>query len=138
MTKIIRDINESLRIKKKIIEIDEYDESIRHIFNYGHTFGHALESITKYKISHGQAVTLGIDLANFISFKLGYISESLFLKIHKILGKNKPEFYFNNNNIKSYLNALSKDKKNKGDLIGCILLKKIGFLLTFYNQRKMS
>ncbi len=121
-------INESLRIKKKIIEIDEYDETIRHIFNYGHTFGHALESITKYKISHGQAVTLGIDLANFISFKLGYISESLFLKIHKILNKNKPEFYFNNNNIKSYLNALSKDKKNKGDLIGCILLKKIGLV----------
>ena len=67
--KLKKYIIESLRIKSITIQKDEFDESIRHIFNYGHTFGHALESITNYDICHGQAVTLGMDLANFISLK---------------------------------------------------------------------
>ena len=60
-------ISNSLWIKKKIIEIDEFDTSIRHIFNYGHTFGHAIEAITNYSIPHGQAISIGMDLANYIS-----------------------------------------------------------------------
>ena len=114
-------IKNSLRIKKKVIEIDEFDQSIRHIFNYGHTFGHALESITNYSISHGQAVTLGIDLANFISFKLLMLAESDFEDMHDILRKNMPVFEFDENNVSDYMNALSKDKKNEGNKIGCIL-----------------
>lgn len=114
-------IKNSLNIKQKIIEIDEFDESIRHIFNYGHTFGHALEAITNYSISHGQSVTLGMDLANYISMKLELLSFSEFKLMHQILKKNIPEFEFKDDNIFNYLKALSKDKKNKGDKIGCIL-----------------
>ena len=111
----------SLRIKKKIIEIDEFDKSIRHIFNYGHTFGHALEAITNYSIPHGQAITLGMDLANYISLNLDLINSLQFEQLHNILWKNIPSFEFNDDNILSYVNALSKDKKNKGNKIGCIL-----------------
>ena len=116
-------IKNSLNIKQKIIEIDEFDESIRHIFNYGHTFGHALEAITNYSISHGQSVTLGMDLANYISLKLELLNSHDFKSMHEILQKNIPEFEFTDDNIFDYLNALSKDKKNKGDKIGCILSK---------------
>ena len=114
-------IDNSLRIKKRIIEIDEFDISIRHIFNYGHTFGHALEAITNYKVPHGQAVTLGIDLANYISHHLGRISSDELIMMHNILKKNIPSFSFNEKNIADYLEALSKDKKNQGTKIGCIL-----------------
>lgn len=116
-------IKSSLNIKRKIIEIDEFDESIRHIFNYGHTFGHALEAITNYSISHGQSVTLGMDLANYISMKLELLDPISFQLMHEILQKNTPEFEFTDDNISNYLHALSKDKKNKGDKIGCILTK---------------
>ena len=116
-------IKNSLNIKQKIIEIDEFDESIRHIFNYGHTFGHALEAITNYSISHGQSVTLGMDLANYISMKLELLDPHNFKLMHEILQKNLPEFEFTDENILNYLNALSKDKKNKGDKIGVILSK---------------
>jgi 3-dehydroquinate synthase len=118
----------SLRIKKKIIEIDEFDESIRHIFNYGHTFGHAIEAINNYIIPHGQAITLGMDLANFISLKKELISPLEFDQLHNILSKNIPFFQFNNDNIIPYLNALSKDKKNKENKIGCILTKGPGIV----------
>ena len=62
-------VAESLRIKKTMIEKDEFDENERKVFNYGHTFGHAIEAISNYKISHGLAVTIGMDLANYISLR---------------------------------------------------------------------
>lgn len=116
-------IFESLNTKKLIIEIDEFDTSIRHIFNYGHTFGHAVESITNYQIPHGQAITLGMDLANFISFKLNLINHSAFLEFHRIIQKNIPNFKFTTSNIDEYILALKKDKKNKINQLGCILTK---------------
>ena len=116
-------ISNSLRIKKRTIEIDEFDTSIRHIFNYGHTFGHAIEAITNYEIPHGQAVSIGMDLANFISFNMGILSESDFEEMHKILIKNIPPFKFSNDNLDVYCIALSRDKKNKGNKLGSILCK---------------
>jgi 3-dehydroquinate synthase len=116
-------IYESLNAKKSVIEIDEFDTSIRHLFNYGHTFGHAVESITNYQIPHGQAITLGMDLANFISFKLNLINHSAFLEFHNIIQKNIPNFKFTTSNLDEYILALKKDKKNKINQLGCILTK---------------
>ena len=115
-------INKSLRIKKRVIEIDEFDKSERRKFNYGHTFGHALEAITNYKINHGQAVTLGMDLANFISLKKSKITNKKYVLINSYLKKNFPNYNLAHLNIKKYLNILSKDKKNINNKLGCILL----------------
>ena len=78
---------------------------------------------SNYSISHGQSVTLGMDLANYISMKLELLDPHSFKLMHEILQKNLPEFEFTDENIFNYLNALSKDKKNKGDKIGAILSK---------------
>lgn len=64
-------INTSLQIKKSYIEKDEFDQNIRNLLNYGHCIGHAIEFSTKFKIPHGQAVTIGIILANRISVSRG-------------------------------------------------------------------
>jgi 3-dehydroquinate synthase len=119
-------IIESLGIKKKMIEKDEFDEKQRIIFNYGHTFGHAIETITDYKISHGQAVTLGIDMANYISASLGFIKWDLYVKIHNIIKKNIPSFRMGVDEVEKYIRILSKDKKNIDDSITCILLDDYG------------
>jgi len=119
-------ISESLRIKKEIIEKDEFDTSIRHIFNYGHTFGHAIEALTDYKIPHGQAISIGMDLANYISFTRGMITIEQFDEMHSILKRNIPPFNLTKDNINQYFLALSKDKKNKGVLLGCILTSGAG------------
>ena len=55
-------IRAALRIKQPYIEIDEFDREIRNIFNYGHSFGHAIESATHYAIPHGVAVTIGMEI----------------------------------------------------------------------------
>ena len=81
-------IIESLSIKKIMVEKDEFDKGPRIIFNYGHTFGHALEVISNFYINHGQAVTRGMDIANYISLKKNMISLNTFKENRSILEKN--------------------------------------------------
>jgi len=119
---LIKYIKSSLSIKKEIIEIDEFDENKRHIFNYGHTFGHALEFVTNYKITHGQAVTIGINIANYVSLKKNLIDIIKFNEILELTKINFPSYDFKSFEIKDYMSALSKDKKNKGNYLGCILI----------------
>jgi len=124
--KINSHIYESLQIKKEMIERDEFDQVERRIFNYGHTFGHAIEIMSDYEISHGRAVTLGMDMANYISASFGFISWGLYDKIHKLIKKNIPSYNMSSDEINVYFDILSKDKKNIDDSITCILLNNIG------------
>lgn len=124
---LISHIQESLKIKKQMIQKDEFDTDQRRIFNYGHTFGHAIEVLSKYEIAHGQAVTLGMDLANYVSYKMGFLSLDKFVLLNNILSKNKPIFNVTDK-IDKYMSLLSKDKKNIDDTIVCILASDFGQL----------
>ena len=65
----------SLTSKKWFIETDEFDQKERLLLNFGHTFGHAFESSTNYKISHG-TVGYGMAVAIEISKKImGYLND---------------------------------------------------------------
>lgn len=119
-------IHASLAIKKVMVEKDELDKGERNIFNYGHTFGHAIESISDYKVSHGQAVSLGMDMANYISLKRGLISQTQFDEMHAILKKNIPGYRIPKVQLPAYMAALSKDKKNTGGDLTCILTHGLG------------
>jgi len=71
MERIIRNC---LSIKRSYFEDDEFDKGRRNLCNYGHCFGHALESASGFTIPHGQAVLVGILVADEISFNRGLIS----------------------------------------------------------------
>lgn len=122
-------IRESLSIKKAVAERDEFDRGERNKFNYGHTFGHALESVTDYAVQHGQAVTVGMDIANFLSYKLGLMSEETLQKLHALLKINFPSYAVQDIHLKRYVAALMSDKKNIGTTIGCILAEGPGKLV---------
>ena len=62
-------IRASLEVKRSIIEVDEYEKDLRRILNYGHTFGHALETLTDHAVPHGLAVAWGMDLVNHLAWK---------------------------------------------------------------------
>ena len=132
-------IARSLEIKKSYIEIDEYDTNERQVFNYGHSFGHAIESLTNYEIPHGIAISIGMDMSNFVSMKKGYIttevrqnSRELFEKIWFGYTKQVKGL-----DIDNYLVALSKDKKNKGQLLGLILNKGYGKVFKDFTENDM-
>ncbi|MCP5049642.1 MAG: 3-dehydroquinate synthase, partial [bacterium] len=80
-------IARGLEIKKSYIEIDEFDRKERQVFNYGHSFGHAIETLTNYRVPHGIAVAYGMDMANFVSVKLGYITEKVRQHIRELLAE---------------------------------------------------
>jgi 3-dehydroquinate synthase len=119
-------MHRSLAIKKAMIEVDEFDQGPRCVFNYGHSFGHALESAVGYAVPHGIAVSYGIDLANLVSVHYGLISmdeRNRYRKACEIVfnGHPLPEV-----NMEAYLSALKKDKKNVGDQLGLILTRGAG------------
>ena len=119
-----------------MIEKDEFDQKDRRIFNYGHTFGHAIEVLSDYSIPHGQAVTLGMDLANYISLNLGFMNQEQYEFLNSILYKNKPSFNINEKNIDYYMDLLSKDKKNINKSIVCILAREFGNLFIYQVKDK--
>ena len=111
----------SLEIKKEMIEKDEFDQTIRRVFNYGHTFGHAIEALSDYAVSHGQAVTRGMDMANFVALRRGLISQETYDELYKVLEKNLPSYQIDPKDLDAYFKLLSKDKKNIGKSVVCIL-----------------
>ena len=121
-------IHNSLLMKKKLIEVDEFDEGPRNVMNYGHSFGHAIESATNYAIPHGIAVTIGMDIANFVAAELDVSEIKHFERMHGVLQKNCSTYRYVDVDQKLMLNALSKDKKNSAtqlrlifpDMDGCI------------------
>ncbi len=119
-------IHRSLEIKKEMIERDEFDKGPRNVFNYGHTFGHALESYTNYAVPHGIAVSYGMDLANRLSWKLGYITEAEFEEMRALLRKNWVGLPVENFDLERYLDLLRKDKKNVDQNVRVILSRGIG------------
>ena len=113
----------SLKIKQKIIETDEFDKNLRNIMNYGHSFGHAIESATNFNIPHGVAVTIGMDMANYFSYKLKLCSENLFRNTHNKLVHNFKDFNSIPINFDLFSKAISADKKNVEDDISLILVQ---------------
>lgn len=114
-------IYKSLIIKKGIIEQDEFDIGIRNIMNYGHTFGHAVESASNYDISHGIAVTIGQAMACRYAFEKKMISERTYQLANTLLLKNFHNSREANVDFDIFLGAIKKDKKNVGSQVAIII-----------------
>ena len=96
-------IKQALLIKQGYIEKDEFDQGQRNFLNYGHGFGHALESASNYAIPHGQAVLLGILFANLVAVARGWLEvETEKLIREQVVGPILK--------AKAPLNALATDK----------------------------
>lgn len=113
----------ALSIKKRVIEIDEYDRDYRNIMNYGHTFGHAIESLTDYGMPHGQAITIGMDLANDLSWFLGMIDEATYRRMREAIVPNWPSMSLAGLDLEKLFDALKKDKKNTDERVAFILTR---------------
>jgi 3-dehydroquinate synthase len=114
-------IHKALLIKKRFIEEDEFDKGIRNIFNYGHSFGHAIEAATNFLVPHGIAVSMGMDIANFISAERALMPRYHYDRMHNVLKKNYNLYSNKIISFDSMFSALLKDKKNTTDSLVLIL-----------------
>ena len=117
-------ICDSIKIKLDIVCVDKNEGDIRKNLNYGHTFGHALES--KFSISHGYAISLGMIVSNMISNKLGYITNKDLLRISNLLASYHLPVDVSNYDKKDLMILVQKDKKSSGKTIDFVMLKEIG------------
>jgi len=116
-----RYIRAALEIKQRYIEIDEFDRDVRNIFNYGHSFGHAIESATHYAIPHGIAVSIGMDMANSVAAERGLVPVEHARRMHDTLHRNYAAFADAPIPLEPLFDALMKDKKNTSTMLGLIL-----------------
>jgi len=125
-------IYKSCSIKKKVVETDEKEISLRKILNFGHTFAHAYEATLNYskKLNHGEAVILGIKTALKFSLLNKFLNRKEFRLIENHLDKlNLPRNinkFFSIRSLNKILSFMKKDKKNNTNKINLVLLKKIG------------
>jgi len=117
---LLRYIRKALLIKQHYIEQDEFDRGVRNIFNYGHSFGHAIEAATQFAIPHGIAVTMGMDMANFIAARRGMLAQTHYFRMHSVLRSNYASFAGANIPLQPMLEALQKDKKNSTTQLGLV------------------
>lgn len=115
-------IYESLMVKKRVVELDEFDVKERMTLNFGHTFGHAIE--LKYGYKHGEAVAVGMLMAIQMGIDLGITDKTCFREIENILKLyHLPCKAYD---YKEYLDDVFYDKKNIAGTINFIFLTRLG------------
>ncbi len=122
-------IQVALSVKKSVVEFDEFEINTRRSMNYGHTFGHALEALTDYKIPHGTAVALGILVENEISYIRGLLPKSQRDRILSTTLRIVPHdswAAFNCVEMDGILNLLRRDKKSEGAVLKLATLTYLG------------
>ena len=120
----------AVKVKAGIVQTDEKESAVlkeRMLLNYGHTFGHAYETLSGFSISHGQAVAAGMIKAAELSHRLGKLSIDELKRHNRLINK------FTGGQVKlprfrtdEIINAMKNDKKARQGKIPFILLKRIG------------
>jgi 3-dehydroquinate synthase len=120
-------VRRSCEVKAKVVGEDEREGGIRAILNFGHTFGHAIESGLGYgEWLHGEAVGCGMVMAADLSTRLGLLSEASRERIVKVTREAKLPTRAPSLGEDRYIDLMRVDKKAEGGEIKFVLLKKIG------------
>ena len=122
-----------MRSKKYFVEEDEFDSGIRKLLNFGHSFGHALESASEYKIPHGVAVLLGMIAA--CQHPKSYQGQEANTLMSRCLAYSTSiggiiESEISNINFEKFASALKRDKKNSETSLVLILPSETGLAIT--------
>ncbi len=124
---LVHIIKRCCELKKMIVEKDEKETGLRRILNFGHTIGHAVESLSNYKLSHGEAVAIGMIAEAKISAALGMLNQSEVVRLHNLLQLYKlPTEIPSNIDIKKIIKLTCHDKKVQQGKVQYTLLEKIG------------
>jgi len=106
-------IRGSVELKASVVNQDEKEQGIRAVLNYGHTFAHVIEKETKYtRYLHGEAVSIGIVMANALACKLGLLSPRDALAIKTLLEQNNLPVDYEIANIDEFYANFALDKKS--------------------------
>jgi shikimate kinase/3-dehydroquinate synthase len=116
-----------IRIKMSVVQQDELDRGERHLLNYGHTFGHALETVTNYETwLHGEAVAIGMEVAAHIAVATGTLSQEEARRQTSLLQALHLPVRCPGVDVEALLQAMQQDKKVSAGSIRWVLPTCIG------------
>jgi 3-dehydroquinate synthase len=119
-------IERSVAVKAEVVSGDFKESFDREILNYGHTFGHAVELISKYSLRHGECVSIGMAYIAYLSEQLSLISaEVRALHISTLSGLGLPVTY-TGSEWPELLAAMKVDKKSRGNSLRFVVISEIG------------
>jgi len=117
----------ALQTKANVVEQDEKEHGLRAALNYGHTFAHVIENETKYKkYLHGEAVAIGMVMANELSVAVGLMNLDEALAVKSFLQKYDLPISYEIDNVDEFYNTFFLDKKSSDELITFIVPVGIG------------
>ncbi|MBI2418685.1 MAG: 3-dehydroquinate synthase [Ignavibacteriales bacterium] len=127
--KLLRLIGNCINIKAVVVAQDEHEGGLRKILNLGHTFAHAIESVGKYKVFHGEAVAAGMEMVVSLSTEMGILNADEAKKYIRLLRIIPRPDTIKNMPADKLIAAMLQDKKNKEGEIRFVLVKTIGELV---------
>ena len=120
-------VKKSVQTKAMVVSMDEKEQGVRAVLNYGHTFAHVIENETGYsRYLHGEAVAIGMHMANLLAVKLGLLEKEVMLRVEALLQKYNLETLYNVPNIENFYDGFYHDKKTFQSKIKFILPKGLG------------
>ncbi|MCF6206118.1 MAG: 3-dehydroquinate synthase [Sulfurovum sp.] len=120
-------IKRSVELKAWVVNQDEKEAGIRAVLNYGHTFGHVVENETHYtEYLHGEAVAIGMVMANALAVKLGLMSEEEATEVKRLLASHDLPVDYAIKDVDDFYEHFFLDKKSANNSIKFILPEHIG------------
>lgn len=114
-----------VEIKRRYVEADEFDTGERHILNFGHTFGHAIEAYSGYTVPHGQAVAYGMLAAIKLGEKLGVTDGACYPAVISSCEACGLDTDWEEK-AENARGLIVKDKKSNGTSVDMVLLESLG------------
>ena len=119
-------VADSLRVKAMVVSEDRLERGVRETLNLGHTFGHALETVTNYKISHGAGVSVGLRAAGLLALRTGRFSNAEHLRVLSLLALLRLPLIAQSGDVDALIGAMSVDKKARGGTPRFVVPRAIG------------
>lgn len=120
-------IARAIALKADVVAKDEKEQGIRAGLNYGHTFGHVIELETGYqKYLHGEAVAMGMQMANVLAYELGWLSLNECARISSVLEKYHLLLKYQVRDLEAFYQKFFLDKKTTQDVLHFVLPRGIG------------
>jgi 3-dehydroquinate synthase len=119
-------IESCVELKMKIVSLDRRDLGTRMLLNFGHTVGHAIEQHSNYRISHGEAVAMGMVLESKWTYEIGLTRKDLSPQINEILMEIGFSMDFNSIEGDELYPYMAMDKKHQGETITIVVPQEMG------------
>jgi 3-dehydroquinate synthase len=120
-------VAEAVKVKRDVVVSDPYEQGRRAILNLGHTFGHAIEQVSGYRVRHGEGVAMGLVAAANLSARLGFCASELQGQVEAVLRTlTLPMRIPADMDLEQIYAMMGSDKKKAAGKLRFILLRDVG------------